>query len=355
MRKNSLLKVATFALCGVLAIGSVTASAKVKVKNDANNGDWSAKKVTILDTSEADLMVRVGDIDCLNEKCEDIINAYNPFKKGSEFSHCWFWKADEKDPEGTDSIYVGTKASKNKKIVDGYADDFRAWQEADKNDEYYKAGAFTKGALKVTLNYKDELKEITVKSAVLQIGIDDFQAQNWNSKFSVKINGKKADFLSDIINKQNQTGPVSSVITVKIPQKFIKYVKKGKLTITIDETTGMGDGYAVDFVKLLVNPKNEMVSKGVELKSVKAEDGVLVVNYAKSKDKGTTGYEIRYSTKSSMAGAESVFVEDIESTSEKIYDLKAGKKYYVQVRSYVEDAGSKDFSEWSVIKNVKLK
>ena len=43
--------------------------------SDANNGDWSAKTATLKNTGEAELMVRVGDIDALNDADAIVLKA----------------------------------------------------------------------------------------------------------------------------------------------------------------------------------------------------------------------------------------------------------------------------------------
>lgn len=347
MKKGIFVKALLLAFVALLAFVPETVSAKAKkAKNDAQNGDWSSQKAILFDTSEADLMVRVGDIDCLNSTDEEFLKNYNPFKKIS-YSHEYPWNMNKKDAAGTDRMYVGTKATKNDNSTDGYSSCFREWQEY-KESEY----ACAKDALKLTFSFKKEVKKVKVKSAALQICIDDFQAMSFNSKFTVKINGKNAQFLADAINRQNQTGPIAHIITVNIPSSFLKYIKKGKVTITIDETTGIGDGYAIDFAKLLINPKTEMVSKAISLKSLKAEDECLVATI--TPDKKVTGYEVRYSAKSSMADAEYYEEWDPEAKEIRLYSLESGKKYYVQVRSFMDYDGSREFSEWTEIKSATV-
>jgi hypothetical protein len=45
------------------------------------------------------------------------------------------------------------------------------------------------------------------------------------------------------------------LITVNVPDSFLSLLDDGSLTIAFDDTTtGAGDGYAIDFIKLLINP-----------------------------------------------------------------------------------------------------
>lgn len=71
--------------------------------SDPNNVDWNSKTVTLKGTSEAELMVRVGDIDSFNDK-QAIENGYNPFTAIDQPQHSYTWEEDPLDPEGTDHI-----------------------------------------------------------------------------------------------------------------------------------------------------------------------------------------------------------------------------------------------------------
>jgi hypothetical protein len=69
----------------------------------------------------------------------------------------------------------------------------------------------------------------------------------------------------------------------------------------------------------------------------------------------TTGYQIRYSTKSNMSGAKTVTVSKNSTTSKTISKLSAKKKYYVQIRTYKTVNGTKYYSSWSGSKTVTTK
>ena len=68
-----------------------------------------------------------------------------------------------------------------------------------------------------------------------------------------------------------------------------------------------------------------------------------------------TGYQVRYSTSSSMAGAKTTTITKYKTTSKTIKKLKAKKKYYVQVRTYKTVSGKKYYSGWSSRKYVKTR
>ena len=236
------------ALALVLALlpGTVLAA------SDSANGDWSAKTVVLRNTPEAELMVRTGDIDALNDEYA-IEEGYNPFTARNQRSHGYPWEKDDGDPEGTDRIYVGSRW--NGDARDGYSSNYSGWKNYP-DDDWYSTRACGEGAMTITLSY--DAAGITVKNALLQLCIDDMQALSWNSEFSVKLNGKDAPFIAELLNHVDQTGPTSYITSAIIPPSFYGDIASGKLIITIDELTGCGDGYAVDFAKLLVNYRNDV-------------------------------------------------------------------------------------------------
>ena len=68
-----------------------------------------------------------------------------------------------------------------------------------------------------------------------------------------------------------------------------------------------------------------------------------------------SGYQIRYSMKSSMAGSKVLTVKNYKTTSKKITRLKKKKKYYVQIRTYKTVSKVKYYSGWSGKKSVVTK
>jgi hypothetical protein len=221
-------------------------------KSDGANGDWSAKTVSLRNTAEAELMVRIGDIDALNDEYA-IEDGYDPFTARSQRSHGYPWEKDDADPAGTDRIYVGSHWTGEAR--DGYGGNYNSWKDYPE-DEWYSSRACADGAAVITMEF--DASGISVKNALLQICIDDFQALSWDSEFTVTINGKDAPFIAELLNHVDQTGPTSYITSAIIPSGFFSEIASGKLVIAIDERTGCGDGFAVDFVKLLVNYKQDV-------------------------------------------------------------------------------------------------
>jgi|GEM_PF-662245 len=218
-------------------------AAVVSAASDASNGDWSAKTVTLNNTGEAELTVRAGDIDALNDSGA-IANGYNPFTAKDQRGHGYPWALDATDPQGTDRIYVGSRW--NGATYDGYSSCYSSYKSGGDTQNAYGDGALT-----ITMNYN--LSGVSVKNVLLQLCIDDFQALSHGSNFTVTLNGKDAPFIAELLNQVDQSGPTSYMISAVIPSGFYSDISSGKFAVTIDETTGVGDGYAVDFAKLLIN------------------------------------------------------------------------------------------------------
>ena len=71
--------------------------------------------------------------------------------------------------------------------------------------------------------------------------------------------------------------------------------------------------------------------------------------------KSYSGYQIRYSLKSSMASSKVVTVANASTVSKKVTGLKSRKRYYVQIRTYKVVNGRKYYSVWSTRKSVRVR
>lgn len=91
------------------------------------------------------------------------------------------------------------------------------------------------------------------------------------------------------------------------------------------------------------------------VKSVIAGKKSFTVKWKKQSKKYSSGYQIRYSTSKSMKKATTKTVSGASKSSVKIKKLKAGKKYYVQVRVFKKTGGKTYYSSWSSKKTVKVK
>lgn len=126
--------------------------------------------------------------------------------------------------------------------------------------------------------------------------------------------------------------------------------KAGRYTVQI---TFKGN-YAGTVVKFFdIRPKTTSISK------LQAGRKSISVKWKKQSSQ-TTGYQIQYSVnKSFKKGVKTAAVGKVKTTSKKISKLKAGKKYYVRIRTYktikINKKSVKIYSDWSKAKQVKTK
>lgn len=70
---------------------------------------------------------------------------------------------------------------------------------------------------------------------------------------------------------------------------------------------------------------------------------------------GASGFEVRYATKSTFAGAKKLRVSKSSAKNVRLKKLKPGTTYYVQVRSYKTSNGKRCYGTWSKTKKASTK
>lgn len=146
--------------------------------------------------------------------------------------------------------------------------------------------------------------------------------------------------------------PAVSIKSLSAPNEYTvawtncKDVGTQTATVTLAGSRFKG----VKKVSFTINPKGTSVS------SLSRGSNCFTVKWKKQTAKMSktpvTGYQIRYSLSSSMAGARTATVKGYTKYSSKISKLKAKKKYYVQVRTYKTVSGKNYYSAWSAKKYV---
>ena len=92
----------------------------------------------------------------------------------------------------------------------------------------------------------------------------------------------------------------------------------------------------------------------IRLGKLKAKKKALVIRWKKGK--GINGYEIQLSmNKKFKKKNKKIVVKQKKRTKITAKKLKAGKTYFVRIRSYKIDAGKKVYSKWSKVKKTKIK
>ena len=98
-----------------------------------------------------------------------------------------------------------------------------------------------------------------------------------------------------------------------------------------------------------INPQETKIAK-----LTKNGKNQFTVKWTK-KTAQVTGYQIKYSMKQNMSNAKTETVKNAKTTSKTIKQLKAKKKYYVQIRTYKTVNGTKYYSAWSAKSYVTTK
>jgi outer membrane protein OmpA-like peptidoglycan-associated protein len=162
----------------------------------------------------------------------------DPFSGKSTPIHPFPGAPEADDPAATDRIMVNSGAV------------------APTMAEGYTAVSIRPDNLPQPLVIEFEPTGITVQAALLQLYLDDFQAPVMGTRFSVALDGQPAPDLANTINRLNQTGPIGKLITIKLLPEYLGLLADGKLAVFVDDPiTNVGDGFAFDFARLLINPK----------------------------------------------------------------------------------------------------
>ena len=141
-----------------------------------------------------------------------------------------------------------------------------------------------------------------------------------------------------------------------------KYAGK-KLVKDVDYTVTYKYNREIGTAKVVIKGKGDykgrkvlsfkILPKKASIKSLSKGKKSFSAKWSKVSGK-VTGYQVRYALKSNMSGAKKVTVS-ASKASLKVKNLKGGKKYFVQIRTYKEVNGKKYYSDWSKAKGVTVK
>lgn len=206
----------------------------------AADPSWSLQQHRIEKGPEGDLVVRVGDVDNLGFGWGP--ENLDPFTGARTDPHGFPWEARAEDFPGTDRIMAGSGVVYPRPEGaggDGYSNDTQRPENAVRPLE------LDLGALPAK-----------IEAVLLQLFVDDFQTPSFQSKFEVTLDGKRLARAERILRVLDQTGPVGKLISFRLDPEHFPDLADGKATLLIDDpSSGAGDGYALDFVRVLVNPK----------------------------------------------------------------------------------------------------
>lgn len=230
--------------------------------------DWALQYERTENGPEADLVVRTGDINNLGFGWP---KNFDPFSGKSTFPHPFPWSPKPGSPDGTDRMMLGSAVTPADFIEktfagDGYTNSLLrpclgstdASQCKGRQDSMPQPIALSMGALPPKIN-----------AVLLQIFVDDFQAPSFHTYFQASLNGTRIPSLEEALNAIDQTGPVGKLITINLLPEYFPLLQSGTVKLLIDDpNTHAQDAYAVDFVRILVNPRKfpYLVSVAVTVK-----------------------------------------------------------------------------------------
>lgn len=218
----------------IIALFLVFAAVVLAPPAASADGDETTPGRVLAGGDEADLVVRVGDIDNLGFGWPA---GFDPFTGRDTPVHPFPFQPEADDPPGTDRIMVvsgNTGAS-----GDGYV------YESQRP-----------GNLPQALVFDYPLDGLDVKVAALQLFVDDFQPSRFGSRYRVWLDDREATDLAVTLNALDQTGPNGKLLTLQLLPEFLDLVRDGRLEVRVDDPdNNAGDGFAFDFARLLVNPK----------------------------------------------------------------------------------------------------
>lgn len=274
----------------------------VPVAGNGNQAhDWALEYERTLGGSEADLVVRTGDINNLGFGWP---NGFDPFSGQSTPVHRWpdIDHIPQQAPPGTDRIILGTSvmpvrmgiqhvAGQADRIsievivkpglpTDGYsgslgdcflARDFEtqledphapiliASKEEGENEltRYWAPKCTRERAFTAPVPIVMSVGTLPagIGAVAFQIFVDDFQPRPMHSHFQVSLNGTRIPTFEYAINSLDQGGPIGKLLTLRLLPEYWPLLQSGTVKLMIDDpTTHVPDGYAVDFVRILVNP-----------------------------------------------------------------------------------------------------
>lgn len=207
------------------------------VEPEPEHPEWARSYAVDRDVDWADLVVQTGDIDNFSFGWPA---DFTPFSGRQTPRHAFPFAPESDDPDGTDRIMV--PSSYNGHPPRG-------------NDGYVETtGRPDNQPRPIVVDLPDAMPAI--ETVMLQLLVDDFQAPIFAAHYRVAIDGERMPGMELGINALRQTGPVGKLVSFGLLPEYHHLLQDGRLEIAIDDpTSGAGDGFAIDFVRVLINPK----------------------------------------------------------------------------------------------------
>ena len=264
--------------------------------------DWPLEYERTVGGPEADLVVRTGDVNNLGFGWP---SNFDPFSGKSTPPHPWpnINQIPAQAPPGTDRVIIGTGVTPvhmhvehipgklDRIIIDSLIKPLNGDGYSTSMGTCYEIAPLvpvphneTTGQIQLPPGSDDSILRVSTQEAeqctrerqltmptpivldvgdlpakinavLVQIFADDFQAPVYHSHFQVSLNGTRIPTFEYVINSLDQSGPIGKLVTMRLLPEYWPLLKSGTVKLLIDDpTTHVQDGYAIDFVRILVNP-----------------------------------------------------------------------------------------------------
>src|SRR5487761_866784 len=265
--------------------------------------DWPLEYERTVGGPEADLVVRTGDVNNLGFGWP---SNFDPFSGKSTPPHPWpnINQIPAQAPPGTDRVIIGTGVTPvhmhvehipgklDRIIIDSLIKPLNGDGYSTSMGTCYEIAPLvpvphneTTGQIQLPPGSDDSILRVSTQEAeqctrerqltmptpivldvgdlpakinavLVQIFADDFQAPVYHSHFQVSLNGTRIPTFEYVINSLDQSGPIGKLVTMRLLPEYWPLLKSGTVKLLIDDpTTHVQDGYAIDFVRILVNPR----------------------------------------------------------------------------------------------------
>lgn len=170
--------------------------------------------------------------------------------------------------------------------------------------------------------------------------------------------------LTDVLLKKSSYGYTGKAIRPSVTVKAgAKTVPKGSYEVRYTDNKSAGRATVIVEGKGrysgMVCSHFTIAPKGTSIRKVTRKSRTATVRWKKQASRMTssriTGYQIRYSSKSSMNGAKTISVRGYSKTAKKIGGLKKNKKYYFRIRTYLTTDEEIIYSGWSKKRSLRTK
>ena len=242
-----------------------------------------------------------------------------------------------------------------------------------------KTLTFTKSTVTYTykVNAPGDDREITANFTLKKCSHKK-DAVKKTTKASFSKNGSVKTVCPDCGKSMKKSTTIYKMETPKLSKTSYTYTGKAKKpSVTVKNSKGTqlkeGTHYTVTYAsgrknvgtyKVTIKGKGKYTGSvtktfkinpaATEITKLSAAVKGFTVKWSKVTDQ-TTGYQIKYSLNKDFSDSSAITIKDNTVTSKKITGLKAGKKYYVKVRTYKKVGDKNYYSSWSEVKGKTTK